>query len=161
MNLSHKIPSINFHRNTSTELFAGQLHNQNSRPSDMPSSVSLVLFRGLPGSGKTTMASVLRMIGYKHFEADMYFEVNGAYQYEASRIRDAHDWCKQMTREALRRGENVVVSNTFTRLSEMEPYYQMDATNIRVIEATGNWANTHGVSNEIINRMSERWELLR
>lgn len=33
----------------------------------------LVLIRGLPGSGKSTMAEVLAQVGYEHFEADMYF----------------------------------------------------------------------------------------
>ena len=53
----------------------------------------LVLIRGLPASGKTTMASVLPMIGYKHFEADMFFEVGGVYLYDAKRIGEAHAWC--------------------------------------------------------------------
>src|ERR1035437_9039203 len=99
----------------------------------------LIIIRGLPGSGKTTMAGVLTRIGYRHFEADMFFEVDGMYQYDATRIRDAHAWCQRMTQEALARGENVVVSNTFTHLREMQPYLEMEARNIRVIEAHGKW----------------------
>lgn len=49
----------------------------------------------------------------------MYFEVNGQYHYDASRIRDAHNWCQNMTRQALAAGKRVVVSNTFTQLREM------------------------------------------
>ena len=123
-------------------------------------SKDLILCRGLPGSGKTTIASVFTMIGYRHFEADMYFEVDGIYTYDSTRIRDAHDWCKRMTHDALQRGESVVVSNTFTRLAEMAPYHEMGASNVRVIEATGHWENRHGVPIEMVQRMAERWEQL-
>ena len=119
----------------------------------------LVLIRGLPGSGKTTMAKELALVGYKHFETDMFFEVNGEYRYEASRIRDAHSWCQQMTRQALAKGQNVVVSNTFTQLREMEPYRLMTG-NVRVIEARGTWQNRHGVPVEMLERMALRWEQL-
>ena len=50
----------------------------------------LVLIRGLPGSGKSTMAKVLALVGFEHYEADMFFVVNGQYRYDATRIRDAH-----------------------------------------------------------------------
>lgn len=104
------------------------------------------------------MANVLVMIGYKQFEADMFFEIDGIYQYDASRIRDAHAWCQLMTRQALGRGENVVVSNTFTQIREMAPYLEMKAGSIRVIEAKGNWTNVHGVPPEAMDRMASRWE---
>ncbi|MEJ5999715.1 AAA family ATPase [Paucibacter soli] len=120
----------------------------------------LVLIRGLPGSGKSTMASALALVGYKHFEADMYFVVDGAYSYDASRIRDAHAWCQRMTRDALVHGQRAVVSNTFTMLREIEPYRSM-TTNIRIIEAHGKWENSHGVPAEVIQRMADRWEVLR
>jgi len=117
----------------------------------------LVLIRGLPGSGKSTMAKVLALVGYEHFEADMYFMKNGRYCYDRTRIRDAHAWCQQQTREALRAGKRVVVSNTFTRLQEMQPYLEMGAK-VRVIEAKGQWKNVHGVPEETLQAMEARWE---
>lgn len=119
----------------------------------------LVLIRGLPGSGKTTMAKALASRGYEHFEADMFFELGAVYRFDASRIRQAHAWCQQMTHQALLSDRPTVVSNTFTRLAEMAPYLEMTA-NIRVIEANGRWGSIHGVPPETLQRMAERWEAL-
>ena len=134
-----------------------------SRPKQSDSclkgSGELILIRGLPGSGKTTMAKVLALVGFEHFEADMFFKQDGHYRYDASRIRDAHSWCQLMTRQALIKGDKVVVSNTFTQLREMEPYHLMTG-NVRVIEARGTWENQHGVPIEMMERMATRWEQL-
>ena len=119
----------------------------------------LILIRGLPGSGKSTMARSLVSEGFLHFEADMFFEVDGQYRYDATRIREAHSWCQNMARQALAAGKRVVVSNTFTQLRELAPYFSM-AQNARVIEANGKWQNVHGVPAETLERMASRWEPL-
>jgi hypothetical protein len=105
------------------------------------------------------MAKVLALVGYEHYEADMFFVVNGQYRYDATRIRDAHSWCQQAARQALSQGKKVVVSNTFTQVREMEPYLSMTGS-VRVVEAHGKWQNTHGVPVEMLQRMAQRWELL-
>ena len=105
------------------------------------------------------MAREMVADGFVHFEADMFFTVDGVYAYDPARIQDAHDWCQRMTRQALRDGQRVAVSNTFTRLQEMTPYRGM-VNEIRVVEALGRWQNTHGVPAEMVDRMAQRWERL-
>jgi len=139
---------------------SARLHLCDAATSHLPlSHTELVLIRGLPGSGKSTMASVLASVGYMHYEADQYFVVDGRYRYDSTRVQEAHAWCKAQTRQALLNGKKVVVSNTFTRLSEMEAYRGM-SSNVRVIEARGRWENVHGVPDEMLSRMAQRWEQL-
>ena len=122
----------------------------------------LVLIRGLPGSGKSTLAKEYTARGFLHFEADMYFvSPDGIYEFDASRIKDAHSWCQQRTLAALRGGKDVVVTNTFVKRWEMIAYENMakeTGATIEVIVATGMWSNVHGVPAEALERMRANWE---
>lgn len=121
--------------------------------------MKLVLIRGLPWSGKSTKAQ--SMEGFTHIEADMFFMDNGEYKYDSNKIKEAHLWCQNETKKQLLNGNNVVVSNTFTRYFEMASYFKMARelnVEIQVIETFGKFQNVHGVPDEVINRMRERWE---
>ncbi len=126
--------------------------------------MQLVLIRGLPGSGKSTMAKALARAGFEHFEADTYHLNNeGDYCFDRAKAKAAHEWCQQETRKTLERGKQVVVSNTFTQLWEMAPYFDMaKALGIEpnVLEAKGNWQNVHDVPAEVMEHMRARWEPL-
>lgn len=117
----------------------------------------IVLIRGLPGSGKTTMAK--QMQGYLHYEADMFLEIDGKYAFDATKVPKAHDWCVASAKAALERGKNVVISNTFAKMWELQRYVDLGFP-VRIIEARGNWPNIHGVPLEVIEIMKARWEPL-
>ena len=124
---------------------------------------SLILIRGLPGSGKSTLAKKeFRNKGFIHYEADMFFERTGEYIFDPSKLKDAHAWCQKVTKYALGYGGKVVVSNTFVRLWEIQPYLDIaeeaGCLKVKVIKCVGNYGSVHGVPLETIERMKRNWE---
>lgn len=115
----------------------------------------LVLIRGLPGSGKSTLAR--EMEGYIHFEADMFLEINGVYLFDASKVKDAHDWCVASAKKALEQGLNVVVSNTFVKIWELQRYIDLGFS-FKIYELQGKWINIHGVPNDKVEIMARGWQ---
>jgi len=121
----------------------------------------LTIIRGLPGSGKTTKAMYLLEMepDTDHFEADMYFinSDTGTYCFDRGQAQSAHDWCFDNTQLSLIHGRNVIVSNTFSRTWEYQRYLDLGYPT-EVITMTGTYPNIHGVPQEAIDRMKERWE---
>jgi len=135
--------------------------------------IKFILIRGLPGSGKSTLAKdlcnlyTLADVEAHHYEADQYFEKSGEYKFEREKLSNAHDCCKNMTFLALAKAVKsnlksiIIVSNTFSTLKEMEPYFQMGKYfNIepQVILCSGKFKSIHNVPEEAIDRMKSRFE---
>jgi predicted kinase len=128
---------------------------------------TLYLLRGLPGAGKSTLASQLSDV---HFEADMYFtNESGQYFFNPSNLRKAHAWCRSAVENAMILNhtsginERIVVSNTFTQGWEMEAYYEMAETyGYRVfsliVENRHGGKNIHGAPENKIEEMRVRFE---
>ena len=132
----------------------------------------LILIRGLPGSGKSTMARDLldRGLVSAHYEADKFLmdersfmdtDEYGVYLFDHTRLKEAHEWCQNSTRDSLERGESVVVSNTFVKRWEMKPYLAMaDELGIELVvhTCTEDYGSIHGVPPDAIERMKANWE---
>ena len=119
----------------------------------------LVLIRGLPGAGKSSIAGLFATQGYVHVEADQFFMRDGRYVYDRELVPQAHEWCRGQVRQALHAGQRVVVSNTFVSLAELEPYLQMRPDAL-ILEASGPWQNVHDVPEPALARLLRRWEHL-
>ena len=120
----------------------------------------LVLIRGLPGSGKSTKAKTFE--GYVHLEADMYHvRGGGEYVFDPNSVKDGHSWCKKTATILMCNCVDVVVSNTFTQLWEMEPYLAFAKSvgaDVEVIRMVGDYGNVHNVPDAIIEKMKGRFE---
>lgn len=124
---------------------------------------TLTLIRGLPGSGKSTIARRLAEanFGAVHLEADQFFEQDGEYRFDPTLLRDAHAWCQERTEDRLQGGRDVIVSNTFTQIWELVPYFDLAkrfGIVPTVITAQNQFKNIHNVPDEVLNKMRDRFQ---
>ncbi|KAL6631500.1 P-loop containing nucleoside triphosphate hydrolase protein [Neocallimastix californiae] len=134
------------------------------------------ILRGLPGSGKTTLA---KSINSSHdnkgviLSSDDYFMVDGKYVYDPSKISEAHASNQQKCREKCQEGVSpIIIDNTNVRRWEAKVYVEMAQEfgyKIEIREPdTAWWKNgdveqlagktLHGVPVDKIQGMLEKWE---
>lgn len=127
----------------------------------------LIIIRGTPGSGKSTLAkniinSTTNMLDFVHLEADMFYnDIENNYIWDASKIKYAHEWCQKTCMEMLKQGFDVIISNTFTTLKEMEPYLELGKSfhaYVKVYKCVGEYGSIHNVPEETLKKMKDRWQ---
>jgi predicted kinase len=127
----------------------------------------LILLRGLPGSGKSTFA---KSLGGIHIEADQYFMESGEYKFNASKLKDAHQYCQSQTQAWMSHdgtqvnADRIIVSNTFTMEWEMVPYFGLARDYgyrlvCLIVENRHNGVNEHGVPADKLEAMKDRFEI--
>jgi predicted kinase len=93
---------------------------------------SLILLRGLPGSGKSTFANFI-WNDYAICEADKFFyDKEGNYNFDATKLKQAHEWCRNAVETRMKDNQvnpqyypEIIVANTFTQEWEMQPYFDL------------------------------------
>ncbi|XP_039376903.1 uncharacterized protein LOC120396072 isoform X3 [Mauremys reevesii] len=133
----------------------------------------LLILRGLPGSGKTTLSHIL--LGQNRdgvvFSTDDYFRQQDGYTYNVAQLGDAHDWNQKRAKQAMDQGRSpIIIDNTNTQAWEMKPYVEMalgKGYRVEFHEPDTWWKfdpeelekrNKHGVPREKIAQMLERYE---
>lgn len=144
----------------------------------------LIILRGLPGSGKTTLARFLSVGLYgpykdyetRAFSADSYFEQwsentqSIEYNFDIAKLGAAHLSCQRLVEEFMQKPyddwvfRTCIVHNTSTTEKGMKPYldlaekYGYQVISLIVENRHGN-ASVHGVPEETMTRMEERFSV--
>ncbi len=133
----------------------------------------LYIVRGIPGSGKSTFAKMLVGEDFLVCEADKYFidKETGEYNFDFTKITEAHKFCQDTVETYMKDSlvndqfyREIVVSNTFTQEWEMEHYielakkYEYTVFTI-IVENRHGGKNVHGVPDEVLTKMRERFEI--
>ena len=122
----------------------------------------LFLLRGLPGAGKTTLA---RSIGGSYVETDHYFQYEGKYEFDASKLKEAHAWCQNVVKTRMENKiAKIAVSNTFTQAWEMQPYFDLAEkygyrVHSLIVENRHDGINEHEVPVEKLIEMKNRFQI--
>jgi len=130
----------------------------------------LILLRGLPGSGKTTLAKIILQLRSTDepeiLSADDFFEdKEGEYNFDPTKLKEAHNYCQFRCSERMRQQKaRIVVANTFTQEWEMDEYFKMaERYNYRVhtviVENRHGNENVHGVPEDKLQQMKNRFQI--
>ena len=131
----------------------------------------MVILRGLPGCGKTTTAKQITVQNGVVFSTNDYFYENGIYKFDAKKLKDAHLWNQQRTKDAMEKDEGlIVIDNNNVRKWEAKPYVELATkfgytVEFQTVETLWKFTldelvsrNTHNIPNNIIQRMIDQWE---
>jgi len=141
---------------------------------------TLIILRGLPGSGKSHYVDdlwdahiwsekIYRCSADDYFTCDWQHNNTKFYKFDPSLLGEAHAWCRAQADTVMSLNiDTVIIDNTNTQKWEYAPYLEMaEAYAYRTkIVMIGNLddielyakRNTHGVPLTAIKKMAERFE---
>lgn len=97
--------------------------------------------------------------------ADDYFMKDGKYIFDASKLGAAHLHCQSKCDALMAKGvEKIFVANTSTTVKELNDYYKLAAKYdymvvSMIVENRHGGKNEHGVPEEALVRMKERFDI--
>ncbi len=123
---------------------------------------NVIILRGCPSSGKSTVATLF--CNSYICCADDYFYENGVYSFDVNKLGEAHELCRKRFVEAIEAQRTcIVVANTNSRRKEWKFYEDLAKENgyrvtFLVVENRHDNKNSHfaKIPQEVLDQMEER-----
>lgn len=133
----------------------------------------LILLRGLPGSGKSTLGEIIISDPIKHaiISADDFFTTESItgkpeYHFDRTQLQKAHEVCQKLCENLMdKHTERIVVTNTFTKENEMHPYFELAKKykyriHTVIVENRHQSQNIHQVPEQTIQKMKKKFNIV-
>jgi predicted kinase len=123
---------------------------------------TLIIVRGIPGSGKSTFAE---LIGGYICTADDYHMNGNIYNWKPENVALAHLKCQQKVETGMKNSlPRIIVANTSTTEREMSPYYTLAhmygyKVFSVIVENRHGGVNTHNVPQATLDKMISRFDI--
>ena len=127
---------------------------------------TLIIVRGVPGSGKSTFAGKLKNYLEQHghagdaYESDSFFVKNGVYKFDPKLLYLAHKICYDKVFNNLAKDgvDFSIVANTFILKSDVKKYREHAEElgyDVIIYRMTNKFKDVHEVPEETLNKMRE------
>ena len=129
---------------------------------------NLIILRGLPGSGKSSLAKVLSEDRWPVYSIDSYFTdpVTGEYKFQFDKNHLAYKNCESQTEQAMaNKIEKIFIDNAFTLEWEIEPYFKLASrynytVYVMTVENRHKGKNIHHINEAQIMKMAEKYKVV-
>ena len=130
--------------------------------------LSLIILRGLPGAGKTTLAKLLSENNkWPRFSIDSYFTdpVTNEYNFQFENNHLAYKNCEEQTKTAMEnKTEKIFIDNVFSLDWEIEPYFKLASIYnysvfVVTVENYHSNKNSHSISDEQLQKMAAKYKI--
>ncbi len=128
---------------------------------------ALIILRGLPGSGKTTLANLLSENKWPVFSIDSYFTdpITKEYNFQFDKNHLAYKNCEAQTQKAMQNNiAKIFIDNVFSIDWEIEPYFKLASiynysVHVVTVENYHGSKNKHNISDEQLQKMAAKYKV--